>query len=396
MTVVAGIGLLAFASAQPADVSSDLYPKGKKFPLGVYAIQKSEDMEAVKAFGWNITQTYQKDKDYIGISRSAGYRAMGTLPGKNKEQDEPLDQEEARQLISRLADNQNMAWWNIPEERRYWKPGEMQIVKKYFEWTRKYDPLKRPVYMYIPGHYQTKDIKHYVPYLDIIPASVYTTYSLQPHAWVRWRMEETIEGIRQAGAEIGPDYLNGQKTPVAILELFYLSTKPDRSPKVMTPSGAYHDFWQCIVSGARGILVFSYSHIKDKPSFKENWDMYSKAASHLTGEEPLGKVVLEGKDVRGVRFSVLSGPKETQPFRPLNTKEDITYPSLDLLCKTWNGKTYLIAVNSAEEEVRARISGLPKTVNKAEVLFEGKTTPLTNGVLEMDFAPLGVHIFKIG
>ena len=44
MTVVAGIGLLAFASAQPADVSSDLYPKGKKFPLGVYAIQKSEDM----------------------------------------------------------------------------------------------------------------------------------------------------------------------------------------------------------------------------------------------------------------------------------------------------------------------------------------------------------------
>jgi len=49
--------------------------------------------------------------------------------------------------------------------------------------------------MYIPSHYTETQVQFYVPYLDIIPASAYADYAGQPHAWVRWRMEETISAI---------------------------------------------------------------------------------------------------------------------------------------------------------------------------------------------------------
>src|SRR6516225_2531606 len=54
--------------------------------------------------------------------------------------------------------------------------------------------------------------------------------------------------INQAGAVIGSDYLNGQKTPVGIVGLFLGS-----NGVLPTPDQTYHDFWQLIASGAQGI-----------------------------------------------------------------------------------------------------------------------------------------------
>jgi hypothetical protein len=202
-------------------------------------------------------------------------------------------------------------------------------------------------------------------------------------------METTLKGIELAQAKIGADYLQGEKTPVAILELFH-----ERGNAIMTPAGAYHDFWQSIVSGARGILIFSYWHKRDHPNLESVWQMYNKAAREIVGSENLGAAILYGERSDNVSFEIVGGPKKTEEFA-LDDQKSLSFPSIDLLTILWNQQTYVIAVNSANQPVAARLTGLPKTTARATVLFENMMAPVNNGVLNADFKPLGVHIFKM-
>ncbi len=147
--------------------------------------------------------------------------------------------------IVALAPNTNVAYWDLPEELRYFRPAEFAIVQNYSTWTRAYDPQLRPNFMYIPPHYTQEQVRNYVRYLDVVSATAYADHLGFPHAWVRWRMEETIRGINLDGASIGADYLNGQKTPIGIVQLFKLA-----DAVIPTPEQTYHDFWQLIASGA--------------------------------------------------------------------------------------------------------------------------------------------------
>ena len=385
-------------AATKGDLASRMpWPAGDAFPLLLYSCAAADDFRAVLPAGWNVVHTYGDEKSQNPFRQAcaeAGMPALVHLPG----QDKPIPEAEARAALAALSGNDFVAWWDLPEERRWWRTGEMELITTWFEYTRKFDPKKRPVYMYIPGHYTAEGVSKYVPYLDIVPASVYTTYSRMPHAWVRWRMEETVKGIRMAKADIGKDYLNGQKTPLAVLELFYHQSKDDKLPpvRVMTPEGAYHDFWQAIVSGAQGIGVFSYFHRRDLPQYAANWRMYMTAAAQLTGPEQLDRVALHGETVEGVTVSVIGGATRTVEFIPHGTKEKpVSYPAVDLLVKRWNGYIYLFAVNSAEAMSKARFSGLPATAQEAALLFTDKTLPVKEGQLDAEFGPLGVHILKI-
>lgn len=392
MYILGFTGLCLWTAVFSAGGAIDPYPVGDAFPLGLYSIDNPEEMKQLTEDGWNLAHTYGFTPEFLATCAEGGMRALAHLPGST----EPVPESETEELIASLAQSPTIAWWDLPEERRWWREGEMQLVTELCQWTRTYDPHKRPNYMYLPGHYTAEDVAKYVPHLDIVPASVYTTYALMPHAWVRWRMEETIQGIRDAGATIGKDYLNGEKTPIAVLELFYEATEKDQAPKVMTPEGAYHDFWQCIVSGARGVLLFSYYHKRDRPEFEENWRAYCRAASQITGPERLGEVILAGVPFDGVSCEIIDGPAQTGTFVPHGTTLDpVSFPSVDLLAKQWQGSLYVVLVNSAESPVTARIQGLPPAASEAQVLFEGQTIPLEAGGLDISFPPLGVKILKM-
>lgn len=378
--------LVACISKAAPLTTEDIYPQGKQFPLGLYSIHSVQEMNATRPSGWNIAHTYQFTPSFVQTAKEGKMYALANLPGES----EPIPENQAAATIAALAKSEPVVWWNFPEERRYWRAGERALIANYAKWTRKYDPKKRPNYMYIPGHYDTDDVQQYVADLDVIPASIYTTYAGQPHAWVRWRMESTMNAIKVAQAKIGSNYLNGEKIPVAILQLFY-----EQGKKVITPEGAYHDFWQSIVSGARGILIFSYWHKRDHPNLESVWQMYNKAAKEITGSEQLGAAILFGDRSKKVSFQITSGPNRTNQFSVDQSKELISFPAIDILTLVWNQITYVIAVNSAEQNVAARLTGLPQNAVLATVLFENSTLAVSNGSLNTSFKPLGVHIFKI-
>lgn len=390
--------LIPVTRAGPVAVSTKhlleegIYPQGKRFPLGLYSIGSPKDMKVVQRFGWNLAHTYGFKPAYLQTCTRAGMFALPHLPGKKK----PLPESKVAAVIRECAANNSSAWWNLPEERRYWRKDEMAIVTNYSQWTRKYDPKKRPNYMYMPGNYLATDVKPYVPHLDIIPASVYTTYCLMPHAWVRWRTETTVEAIRLAGAKIGPDYLNGEKTPVAVIEMFHEQWSESSPPRIMSAAGAYHDFWQCIVSGAQGIIVFSYFHRLDRPEYQKVWQAYCKAASEIAGPEQLGPMVLHGRKVNRIKVKITAGVARTVAFIPHGTKlKPVSYPAIDTLATEWNNHLYVIAVNSADDPVTAELSGLPEETDEIVPLFEEAETPVKDGTLKAEFTPLGVHIYKV-
>jgi hypothetical protein len=263
-------------------------------------------------------------------------------------------------------------------------------VQNYSALTRTYDPQLRPNYMYIPTHYTKDQVKNYVPYLDIVPASAYADRAGWPHAWVRWRMEETIRGINVAGAPIGNDYLNGQETPVGIVQLFV-----GPNAIVPTPAQTYHDFWQLVASGAQGIFVFSYLHRNDAGGVLiPNWNLLQEAASQMTGPEQLGNMVLYGTPTSGVIFSVLAGPTQTVSFTPTGYTTPVQFPSIHLFAQ-WNGNTYIIAVNSTDQDVTVQISNVPTTPTSATVLFQGRTIPISGHSFSDTFSAWGVNIYKV-
>ncbi len=246
--------------------------------------------------------------------------------------------------------------------------------------------------MYIPGHYTASQVAQYVPYIDIVPSSVYRCYRRHPAGWTRWRMEETLQGITLAGSHVGTNYLRGEKFPVAIIEMFhYQGADP------LTAAGSTHDFWQSIVSGARGVLIFSYTHRTDRPEFEAPWQALNAAAVLVSGPEKLGRMILEGERLSDVDATVLVGEPNTAEF--LTTpfeKEPIRFPACNVLAINWRHATYVIAVSSADSPSQVEISGMPAGETTFVSLNRPDAPPVrsSNGSLTLDFEPLGVWVLK--
>jgi len=368
------------------------YPQGKAFPLGLYSIGTLEEMKQEQPAGWNIAHAYSMKPEYLGIVREAGWFALAHLSKAG----EPATKATIEDLVARGP----VGWWDLPEEQRYWREDEYQTVKDLSAWARKYDPQRRPVFMYNAGHYQAEALARYVPYLDIIGAGTYTEYAHMPRGWVRWRTEETIRGIQLAGAKIGPDYLHGEKTPIGIPMLFY----KDGAFDIISPIEAYHDLYSCLAAGARGLLVFSYWHKRDADVLHKSYQAYAKAAAEVSGPEGLGQALLFGEEAP-LTCQITEGPERTYAFRPTGVQQDVSFPSVNVLGKRYQGKLFVIAVNSSERAVKARIAGLPEGVAQLRLPFEqalgtdGKptdqkrTVPVEAGACEDGFGWLGVHVY---
>lgn len=373
------------------------YPQGNAFPLGAFSLQPAEEMPQATRFGWNFGHSYQFDVAYLDAALANGLYSLASLPRPEGE----VTWDTVRERVIEYAAYDNVVWWNLPEELRYWRADEWEMVERMPRLTRELDPQQRPNFMYFPNHYTAAAMARYVPSLDIIGAGVYVDSVGLPRSWVRWRIEAEIEAIERAGHEVGRDYLAGQRTPILVPMLFWR-----QGIDVIAPHEAYHDFWAGICAGARGVLVFSYWHQRDTEVLRQTWAAYSKAASEISGEERLGQVVLFGEPFAGLSFAVTGGPAMSAPFFPPGHSYEVRYPSLNVRGWRFEGNLYILAVNSAERAVTARLFGLPEGMTEARVLFEtvtpeedgepvARTVPVVGGSIEDSFAGLGVHIYRL-
>lgn len=385
--------LLVLAAGWPGSADPEApYPQGRRFPLGLYSIHTVEEMQRERAFGWNLAHRYSMKPDFLATVKEGGMYGLVSVT----EEEEAA----AKTRVGEYLAQGPVGWWTLPEEPRYWRANEFDLMKNLVTWVQAADPNRRPIFVYHAGHYTADALAHYVPHLDIIGAGTYTEYSHQPRGWVRWRMEETIRGIEKAGARIGPDYRQGEKTPIGIPMLFANLEQMD----VISPVEGYHDFYSCLAAGAKGILIFSYFHRNNNDVLRKTYEAYAKAAAEVSGPEKLGEALLFGTEVK-LGFEITEGPQQTYPFRPFGLPEDFIFPSLNVRALRYENKLYVITVNSSERGLKASLTGLPAGVTKLTAPFERvlgpdkkpteevRTVAVQDGVAADSWTWLGVHVY---
>lgn len=375
--------------------SQDLYPYGDEFPLGLYSLHT--DLDSAEYYGWNHGHRYGYRIDeisYLATPMPDSYFAECTENNlytmARLSWIDSLDKKWSPVLkttineIKQQEKHNNISWWDIPEELRYWISSEYQIVRNFPDLIREYDSRKRPTFMYIPGHYNTEGVENYVPYLDIIPASCYTNYQNLPNIYIRWSIERTQKAIRNKGYRIGKDYLNNEKTVIAILELFEQEIS-------LSEEGTWHDFWLTIACDVEGIQVFSHFYRNSSPTLKKSWNILNKAVE-IFKENNIDKAILFGNNI-SLRDKVLEGPNSA----PIFTMQDITYnyPSLKILAKQYQDTTYVIVVNSAEEEVIFQITDIPPLIIGAKIILSSKIYEIKNQTITDTLNSLNVALYKL-
>jgi hypothetical protein len=431
-------------------------PFGSDFALGGYSLTDYPDfnysymeMTADRKFGWNMANGqdfWQGTLDSLNNSAATDSHTMiatmdmslNDIPSSGGEKYTPDSYIQQQIQYSVGSVNSDfIGWYAYPEELDPTDPTQLQKLEDCRSLCTEYG-CGLPTYMYMAGADWASYDALIVPYIDVVPASAYTTYQGEPIAWVRWRNEETLSAITSAGATVGSNYGAGQKTPVTVCELDWEpgTIWDGTTQKLDTPQMVYHDFYQSIVSGARGIIVWDVllatdpnyltdGNSPDEPQLRRVWDAYCRAASEIMGPEQLGTVILSGTDkTSSLTLSITSGPATTCDFRYPTANGRVwygdnhgsLYPAVQIIAKAWSGNTYVIGVDSYDPTdsnpidpnntrnnptntgpTVVTISGLPNT-GTAKVLFEGRTVPISSGTITDSFASQAggsVHIYKI-
>ncbi|MCP4922267.1 MAG: hypothetical protein GY913_35645 [Proteobacteria bacterium] len=362
-----------------------VYPAGGvdqtgRFPVVLYSVSEAQ-LSQGGALGGNLVQIYDRGESYADYARAAseeGLPVLGNLGSYYVDDADPQAnsvESEVRADIEALAGE--AGWWSYPEELRFWRDNEVTELSNLYDWTR--DASPKPTFMYQANHYTADALAESVPYLDVVGKGSYVGYAGQPRAWVRHQLESTVEGIELAGRTVGPDWQAGERTPVLIAGLF------PENPE--TAADLHHDVWSGVVSGARGVALFSYAYAYQVDSL-DGLDGFVQAVAEL--ESGIGDAVLYGDAVE-VSFDILAGATDTVEFTPYGL-EPMTYACLNVAGWDHAGVRTVVAVSSCDEPLSASISGLVGV--DAHVVSEDRALCVDEGVLLDDFEALEVHIYQ--
>ena len=385
-------------SKLPAD---KLYPRGRVFLFTGYSPSPKDYKKLLTSGFTALGPVYGKFDEFLKtcgeLKTRCLYQVQPYVNGKKLTKKDHLYKDSykpdwnailgsIKSIVEKHASNPNIAWWTlVPEELRYWQKNEYEYLKKGVKAIHDADPQKRPVYMYSPGHRNAKALSHTAKYLDILGKGCYTNYSSQKNSriWVRWTMEQETEAIKMTGRK--------DVTPILVPEMFQ---EPKPEEVKLIPAWVRHDAYLGLVSGAKGILIFSLWPRAKFPSHPIYLDAYCKVASEINGKPGLGQVFLFGQAENDLNMNIVSGPKTTACQIRLKKVETFTYPSISFANIAYKDARYLIAVNSTQEKVKAEFSGFPAEIVSVDA-FTGKAgVPPVNGTLKLEFAPYEVIALK--
>lgn len=378
-----------------------LYPQGRIFPFSGYSPHEKDYKKLLSSGFTALGPVYGKFAEFLKICEKLDtkymYQVQPYVDGKKLNKKEHLYEDDYKPkwdvivasikgIVKKNAANKNIAWWTLaPEELRYWQKNEYAYLKKGVQAIHEADPLKRPVYMYSPGHRTGKALAKVTKYLDIIGKGCYTNYSSQKKSriWVRWTMEQELMAIKISGRK--------NVIPILLPEMFQ---EPKPEEVKLIPAWVRHDTYLGLVSGAKGVLIFSLWPRKKFPSHPVYLDAYCKVASEINGKAALGQVFLFGQAKNDLKVNIVSGPKIASCKVRIRKVKTFTYPSINFANIAYKKARYLIAVNSTEQKVKSEFFGFPKNVAAFNAIDGKAVVAPVKGKLKLEFKPYEVIILK--
>ncbi len=344
--------LLLLLLAAPLHAAERLYPEGKVFPIGGYSPRPEQD----KAAGFTLAgPTYGdsgrllRECEAVGLPMVYRIRTSFDVKGRKGEPqfDAALIREEVRQQVEAVAPSETIYAWTIsPEELRHWRRHELAYFRLVVETIRQHDPRHRPVWMYEPGHRDATALAKLLPEMDASAKGMYTNYSerMDERGWVRWSLRQQREAIASA---------NPRALFFALPEMF---RQPPEGREGEIPRWVRHDLYTALAEGAQGVLIYSFAKRSGFTARDAYYQAYAEVAREWNGPLQIGPAFLLGKARDTAKWELTQGP-DTISFTPSAKEEAVSFSSFLSRQVVWEGREYLLVVNSAPERLALRLTG---------------------------------------
>lgn len=390
-----------FAPARSTSTGLDpngIYPQGQKFGFGLYTINgySQEDstvrnMHRVAEHGFTLAGPYynadwqnfasiyeaaseglqftyqiRKPTELIGVPIGERMTVLDTLS------DAQMSAQVREQVAAVLSDpiaRDSVARWSLGvEEVRYWYPSEMRYLQIARETIRdvetEFNVARRPFWMYEPGHRNISALKLTGAHQDFVSKGTYLTSIARGSdrsGYAIWSFTQ-IASVAKA--------LRTQ--PQAVLQLYEdftdpkTGTDPAEIRRVLR-----HDAYLALTMGMKSLNI--YSMTENRPNLtthNEQFEAYASVAQDLTGPLDLQKLFLFGEPRNDLKISISQGTKQIAYTDWYGSK--FTYSGLHSFNAQVGTERYLILVNSTEQPMSVRVSGLPSSF-LLDDLFAGTT-----------------------
>ena len=392
---------LAAVSVAHAAPSRATYPWGEKFWFSFYSTIGADSAYAVEHGATGIGPYYGGTSGQVSplaeaTTLDANFSYKVNLPSMDgyKANDNfyptwpwPSDAQliaEATAVVDAVKTNQNIVMWDlVPEELRYWRANELNLLDVVSEAIRQADPYGRPVMMYEPNHRNASALAQTLPYQDICGKGMYissTSEFRHNRIWARWSMEQELGAIAAANTNASPWIL------------LWMAADAIDGEEHLIEDWCRHDAYMGLIMGGKGISI--WSGWRPRSGFANDFQAYSdgylSVASDLNLERNLAPVFLYGTETAGVTHSVTAGPDNLELEYPTGTINN--YPPVTYKMRAFLGQQYLFMVNSATQAVTLTFSGVPDAARTD--LFTGTEYPASSGSFAITLDPYEVSGFR--
>jgi hypothetical protein len=353
------------------------------FPIGIYGIQRREfnaynldrAVADLKAAGFNTLNSYRhsRDPEFLAAVRRHGLK-MWTDARK-------LDAD----LIERIRFNPDVIAWYLGDDT--FDNTTPEQLHDRDDYMKALDP-SRPTCQADPvwSYSTVTRYCHYAAETDIFLPEIYPIRG-KSEKDDRACVAQVIRDMRRIAADNRAFGAGRRHAVWPIIQMFSGYTLWKRMPR---EDELYGMSFASLIHGAKGITWYTYGGgvVPERKIFNfgvtsqaKVWQATTNVVQRISSLTP---VLLSRNVPQPPAPEIVSGPA-------LDALGD--GPSVTVLEKAHDARTYLLAVNAADAEVTARFDvGAAGTV---EVLWENRSLkPSADGTIEDRFAPLGVHVYR--
>jgi len=312
----------------------------------------------------------------VGIFGQFNLRDLSSLPDDNPQREAKL-----RQVVNMFKDHPaTLAWKGIDEPA--WGKQPIPPMLRAYKLIKELDPMHPVVVTHAPRN-TTAELKAYNPTcdvtgLDIYPVSEPMGKHSQPHGRFKNDQISVVGDYTKWMVELA----EGKKPILMILQITYSGTTPPKNVLVRpTFEQQRYMTYQSIIDGADGIMWFGGYIVLNERDEKLgfNWTYFDEVL------RPLLKEIGPGTEL----YSVITAPASSNVALKIEGAADI-----ELLARRVNGNTYILAAKREGPEATVRISGITGS-GDADVMFENRRAKLVGGVIEDNFKPNAVHVYRV-
>lgn len=360
------------------------------FVIGAYNLPEGYNLEQAKAMGFNVINgaRHLDEAQQFGLYVWSSFGELldfetGDLAQKKKT---------IQTTVQNYKDHPALLFWETMDEPA-WTNKKPELARASASGlTKGYNFLKtlddsRPVYLNHAPRNMIETLQQYNTAADILCVDIYpiipkdlpATYAVTPDGRHGDLPNQTPSCVGEYVDKMKA-VANDDQPVFIVLQGFSWGVTVEGSRQdrfLLYPNYTESRFMamQSIVHGVNGLMVWGLHLVPNGHSFLHD----------------LSRVLNEVRELSPI---LLHGEILPNPQLKYHERGSTISKGIEILCKKYNGKIYLIAVNTSIDPAAVNFAGIP-TGESIHVMNENRTIPVQNGAWFDEFEGLGVHVYIV-